>query len=254
MRALVHRLKDKYVWRPLPFKVVRVSCSACCLVKMGLITILEAQLTSNGVAGAIAILILFVGIGLKIVLRNTFLANAKQSATLVVSRALYNVYLHPLSRYPGPKWASATRLWYCYHTVQGNLHTALRQAHQKYGDVVRIAPSELSYTDARAWNDIYGHRVGKGELIKDQQFYANMSSGPGSIINADRIRHGHLRKQASHGFSERALRSREHVVVDYANMMLDSIQKLVVSGHPVVDIVDWYNVSVSTSSPESSEC
>jgi cytochrome P450 len=151
--------------------------------------------------------------------------------------------LHPLSKYPGPRLAAATRLWYCYFCTQGDLHNILHKAHQKYGDVVRIAPDELSYTDPHAWNDIYGHRVGKGELTKDPTFYSSMSSTQGSIINADRSRHGHLRKQASHGFSERALRSQEHVIKKYADLMIERLAEYAASDNPTVNIVDWYNVS-----------
>jgi cytochrome P450 len=160
-----------------------------------------------------------------------------------VLKSLYNVYLHPLSQYPGPRLAAATRLWYCYHCTRGTLFRALHEAHQKYGDVVRAAPDELSYTDPKAWNDIYGHRVGKDELMKDPTFYSSVSSGQGSILTADRSRHGLLRKQASHGFSERALRSREHIIKGYANLMLARLEESVAIGKPTVDIVDWYNVS-----------
>lgn len=153
-----------------------------------------------------------------------------------------NIYLHPLSGYPGPPLAAATRLWYCYHCANGNLIYALQKAHQKYGDVIRIAPNELSYTDPEAWNDIYGHRVGKPELMKDPLFYSSFSAGEASIINADRARHGHLRKQASHGFSERALRSQEDVIKKYADLMIDRLEASASSKKPVVDIVDWFNV------------
>ncbi|KLO99426.1 Uncharacterized protein Y057_4873 [Fusarium fujikuroi] len=162
------------------------------------------------------------------------------TVTLVL-KALYNIYLHPLSKYPGPRLAAATRLWYCYHCIQGNLVHALHEAHQKYGDVVRTAPNELSYTDPKAWNDIYGHRGGKGEMVKDPTFYSNISSGPGSIINAEQFRHRILRKQASHGFSERALRSQEDVIKKYADLMLERLEECAASENPTVDIVDWYN-------------
>jgi cytochrome P450 len=154
---------------------------------------------------------------------------------------VYNVYLHPLYQYPGPRLAATTRLWYCYHCTQGNLLYALHEAHQTYGDVIRIAPNELSYTDPKAWNDIYGHRVGKAELTKDPTFYSSVTSAL-SILNADRSRHGLLRKRASHGFSERALRSQEHVINKYADLMLARLEESVEIGKPIVNIVDWYNV------------
>lgn len=161
---------------------------------------------------------------------------------IAVLQALHNIYLHPLSKYPGPRLAAASRLWYCYHCYRGSLVHTLHQLHEKYGDVVRTAPDELSYTDPSAWNDIYGHRLGKAELMKDPIFYQNISSGPGSIINADRSRHGPLRKKASYGFSERALKSQEHVIKKYADLMIQRLEECIDTGKPTVDIVDWYNV------------
>lgn len=79
--------------------------------------------------------------------------------------------------------------------------------------------------------------------MKDPTFYANISSGPGSIIKATRDRHRILRKQASHGFSERALKSQEHVITKYADLLLKRLDECAVSKSSTVDIVDWYNVS-----------
>ncbi|EME43710.1 hypothetical protein DOTSEDRAFT_62319 [Dothistroma septosporum NZE10] len=159
----------------------------------------------------------------------------------IFAQISYNIALHPLSSYPGPPFAAATRVWYCYYTIRGDIHTILHDAHQKYGDVVRIAPDELSFINAQAWSDIYGHRSGKVELTKDPMFYSSISSGEGSIINAARARHGHLRKQASHGFSERALRSQEHVIQKYADLFIERLQEIASSRNPDVDIVDWFN-------------
>jgi len=133
---------------------------------------------------------------------------------------------------------AATRLWYCYHTVRGNLHTVLHAAHEQHGDVVRIAPDELSYIDPRAWGDIYGHRAGKAEVRKYTVFYS-------SIINADRSRHCPLRKQASHGFSERALRSQEQVFEKYADLFIQRSDESAASRTSTVDILDWFNFPIS---------
>lgn len=107
--------------------------------------------------------------------------------------------------------------------------------------MIRVAPDELSYTNPHAWADIYGHRAGKSELTKDPTFYSSISSGAGSIINSERSRHGHLRKQASHGFSERALRSQEHVIKKYADLFIQRLGESADSKNPTLDIVDWFN-------------
>ena len=135
------------------------------------------------------------------------------------------------------------RLWYCWYAVRGNLLYVIHDEHKKYGDIVRIAPDELSYINGDAWNEIYGHRPGKPEVMKDPTFYSSLSSGQNSIINATRSRHGHLRKQMSHGFSEKALRSQEDAIRPYADLLVQRLQEAVKNSSPDVDIVSWFNVS-----------
>lgn len=52
----------------------------------------------------------------------------------------------------------------------------LKELHDQYGDVVRIAPDELSYNSAQAWKDIYGrNKQPNGEIAlynKDPILYS----------------------------------------------------------------------------------
>lgn len=156
--------------------------------------------------------------------------------------AIYNLYLHPLAKYPGPKLAAFSRAWYCFHCLKGELPFVLSEVHKRYGDVIRIAPNELSYTNPDGWNDIYGHRSGKPEVMKDPQFYSSISSGPGSIINAHRSRHGLLRKQMSHGFSEKALREQEGIIRSYSDLFIKRLHENCGNGTRSLDLVMWFNV------------
>ncbi|KAL5363325.1 cytochrome P450 [Aspergillus floccosus] len=162
-------------------------------------------------------------------------------ALWAISSAVYNVYLHPLSRYPGPPLAAASRLWFCWHLIRGELPFMIHELHLKYGDVVRVAPDELSYTHPDAWNQIYGLQPGKREIMKDPTFYSSLPSGKGSIVSADRERHGHLRKLMSYGFSERALREQESVVRFYADYFHQRIMETLGGKEGEVDLVRWYN-------------
>lgn len=69
---------------------------------------------------------------------------------------LYNIYCHPLRRFPGPKVWAAYKLAYTVRNIQGQLPFKCLEFHRKYGPVVRIAPDELIFSDAKAWNEIYG--------------------------------------------------------------------------------------------------
>lgn len=88
---------------------------------------------------------------------------------------LYNVFLHPLRYYRGPKLWAATRLPWCWYQYNGILNNKLLELHTKYGHTVRIAPNELSYTTDTAWKTIYGHR--SVEMGKDPVFRLHTPSG-----------------------------------------------------------------------------
>ena len=57
------------------------------------------------------------------------------SIIAAVHRIIYNFYLHPLSRFPGPPGAACTNLWLAYMEVwKGVDLTDLRfQLHETYG-------------------------------------------------------------------------------------------------------------------------
>lgn len=72
--------------------------------------------------------------------------------------AVYNVYYHPLSKFPGPKSAAATPLPFVRRLITGHWVEWTTSLHEKYGEVVRIHPDELSFISPSAWQDIYASR------------------------------------------------------------------------------------------------
>ena len=55
----------------------------------------------------------------------------------VILGALYQIvyyrFFHPLSKFPGPFWASVTRLWVAYHCYRADEHIKLLELHKKHG-------------------------------------------------------------------------------------------------------------------------
>ncbi|KAL4894556.1 cytochrome P450 [Aspergillus ambiguus] len=165
-------------------------------------------------------------------------------AICIILTAGYNIYLHPLSRFPGPT------LWQCNHLfrfkagVQGNLDESIKRFHERYGPVVRYSPSELSFTSPDAWKDIYGFN--NYSIIKDPSFYGliHLSRDRShSIFTAGESEHPRVRKALSYAFSERALRDQEPFVKKYVDLLIQRLGELAAEGPPTstVDLVEWYN-------------
>ena len=72
--------------------------------------------------------------------------------------AVYRLYFHPLSRFPGPKFAAATyfaELYYeLLHGEGGQFAFAYRQWHDRYGPIIRITPDELHVRDSE-WYEYF---------------------------------------------------------------------------------------------------
>lgn len=75
----------------------------------------------------------------------------KQYITSRLFTALYNITIHPLCIYPGPKFRSAFHFPTHYEACNGNSAANIKALHDKYGPVVRISPNQLSYASSQAW-------------------------------------------------------------------------------------------------------
>lgn len=159
-----------------------------------------------------------------------------QVISYVLGRAIYNVYLHPLSRYPGPRLAAISSLYYIYWTNNGQLHIKLKNLHDQYGDVVRIEPSSLVYRSAQPWKDIYGHRK---SFVKDDKFFIPSPNGPNIQTTLDDVGHARQRRLLSHAFSKRALREQKSIIQLYIDMLMERLHQEVASHRETVDISRW---------------
>ncbi|RAL00110.1 cytochrome P450 [Aspergillus ibericus CBS 121593] len=158
------------------------------------------------------------------------------SLATAVSHVCYCLFLHPLRHYPGPALWAATRLPWCWYQAQGRLNQKLLELHQQYGQVVRVAPDELSYTSEEAWKDIYGPR--SDEMGKDPVFSLRTPTGVQNILTADRATHTRQRRLLSHAFSEKALREQEGMIQGYVDRLVEQLASR--AGDGPQNMVDWF--------------
>ncbi|KAJ7510436.1 cytochrome P450 [Mycena galericulata] len=72
-------------------------------------------------------------------------------STLITSVVLYRVSpFHPLASYPGPILCKVSKLWLAGVAMAGKQHLYYQHLHQRYGDVVRVGPNELSFSSSSA--------------------------------------------------------------------------------------------------------
>ncbi|KAI0401406.1 isotrichodermin C-15 hydroxylase [Xylaria palmicola] len=158
---------------------------------------------------------------------------------------IYNIYLHPLRTFPGPFLQGATGLpWAIQHSIGVQAHRT-QKLHEQHGPVVRIGPNHLSFTDTKAWKDIYGHRVGTdlhtSEMTKAPVFVSPIRGIPDSIINADREEHSRFRRSLSHGFSDAAMRQQEPEIVKYVDLLIQRLHEECDRGNEKLNLEAWFN-------------
>jgi len=153
-----------------------------------------------------------------------FLGFAVIATTL---HCLYNLYLHPLRHYPGPTLWAATSVPYTLAFLSGHVSERIAELHAQHGDIVRVAPSRLSYTDPSAWRDIRGHRkAGESENTKEAEFYA---SSRNNVLGAPRDDHTRFRRVLAHGFSAKAMHLQEPLITRYVDLLIARLRDLVSS-------------------------
>ncbi|KAI3396494.1 hypothetical protein diail_12114 [Diaporthe ilicicola] len=128
---------------------------------------------------------------------------------------LYNIFFHPLAKFPGPLLARSSLLWRIRHSMTGHFHLAIQEQHRKLGPVVRISPNELSFASVQSWKDIYGHATGGKQIMTKSEFYDMYGSGFDSLCigsERDPRKHAQMKKSLSAAFSTKALVQQESIV------------------------------------------
>ncbi|ROV94286.1 hypothetical protein VMCG_08645 [Cytospora schulzeri] len=161
-------------------------------------------------------------------------------AGYVIASIIYNLFLSPLSKIPGPKLWAISQFPYSYLMVSGEGHKRMQKLHEKYGDVVRVAPNQVAFLDPRAWKETMGHRRARQlENGKDPVFYALAKRGLIGPISAEE--HGRQRRILSHGFSSQALMEQQPLIQQYVDLLMQRLRENCQDGTRALDITKWYN-------------
>ena len=135
---------------------------------------------------------------------------------------IYNLYFHPLSKIPGPKSWAASRIPHEFAYDRGRIVKELSALHEKYGEVVRVAPNGLSFIDPDAWVDVYTRKPGQATYLKDPARYGKWMwvNGSPDIFTADEPDHERLRRLLIPVFSDNATGDQEQLVQKHIDLLI----------------------------------
>jgi cytochrome P450 len=125
--------------------------------------------------------------------------------------------------------------------LQGCLPYSVKEIYDKYGNVVRISPGGLSFTDPAAWKDIY---MNKKSLRPPQ--WGNRPPGVEAynLISAGVADHLRFRKAIGAAFSDKAVKLQEPIVNHYVGLLIKKLHQSVeedADKRPTVDAIRWLN-------------
>jgi hypothetical protein len=86
---------------------------------------------------------------------NLLLVAASIAFTLIFLRAIYNLFLSPLSAIPGPWYAAVSDIWIGYHALRLRQCKTVHHMFEIYGPVVRIGPSRVAFLDISSMRNVY---------------------------------------------------------------------------------------------------
>jgi hypothetical protein len=145
---------------------------------------------------------------------------------------VYRLFLHPLSKIPGPKLAAVSRLYDFYYDciLGGQFAFKIEELHQKYGPIVRIGPNEVHIHDPDFFDEVYNVT---GRLDKDSWYYAFIGSQDAGFGTANAELHRARRKAMSRFFAASAISKLESSSVQMVSKLCARLAALRAEGKPV---------------------
>ncbi|TVY17339.1 Cytochrome P450 monooxygenase sdnE [Lachnellula arida] len=150
---------------------------------------------------------------------------------------VYRLFIHPLSKFPGPKLAAATKWYECYFDLAksngGEFAWEIDHMHKKYGPVIRVNPDEIHVKDPAAYEVIYA----KSPTHRDKwPPAASMSGTP--LATFGTVSHDLHRKRRlaiSPFFSRKFIINAEKIFKDQVEHLSRNLQSCYQSGN-VLDL------------------
>lgn len=175
---------------------------------------------------------------------SAFIVGAILSACIsgiFTSILVYRAAFHRLNRFPGPFAARLSNGYVTSLSVKRfHLFKEVQQLHAKYGDIVRLGPSELSIADPKAYNLIHSNQ----SPCQKGPWYNIMHPVQSLHMIRDRKEHSIRRKTWDKGLGSKALRDYEPRVEQFSQQLLTVLAKKAGTPVNVSTLFNFYSFDV----------
>ncbi|KAL2282986.1 hypothetical protein FJTKL_10317 [Diaporthe vaccinii] len=141
-------------------------------------------------------------------------------AGIYVSMLLYRAFFHRLRGFPGPLPARLSTFYMTWLSGRrGQVYEDVRALHTKYGDYVRVGPTEISIADPAAFAAIHSAT----SQCERGPWYEILNPTVSLQMVRDRKEHARRRKAWDRAFSSKALKDYEGRVAGYTDELLETL-------------------------------
>lgn len=136
----------------------------------------------------------------------------------------YNVYFHPLAKFPGPPIARTTIYWKAYVECIANRSFChvLVELHARYGDVVRVGPNELHFANPKTYHDIYNK---KNRWDKEARLYKSFNEDRSSFGFLTYAEAKNRKDVLNRSFSQAAIEGAESLCVEKTKALCAAFER-----------------------------
>ncbi|KAF2099176.1 cytochrome P450 [Rhizodiscina lignyota] len=152
-----------------------------------------------------------------------------------------NYFRKGLNKYPGPFLAAVTNWWRFYFAYKRRPEREFQRLHDRHGDIVRIGPNMLSFSDPEALKTIYALNNG---FVKSRFYHVHQPMVQGkrleSVFTAtNEAYHAQLRRCVANAFSMTQVLPYEARVDKTSRVFLEETERTQANTGRALDFTFW---------------
>ncbi|KAF3178847.1 hypothetical protein TWF225_004800 [Orbilia oligospora] len=151
----------------------------------------------------------------------------------LIGLAVYRIWFHPLSKFPGPKAAAVSEYWEAWWNIwphKGGCLFEVERLHGVHGAAVRMGPNEIHVNDPRYYHELY--RLGS-RYYKDPEMHKVLGAPSSTVAETDPVLHKIRRGALEQLFSRQSILKLEPMVMGKVERWSNKLEEHFQAGKPV---------------------